>query len=164
MSAHDTLVDVWRHRLTEGITDDFTAVSALRPESFCVVLETPRTALDGTPSVRLTPQCFAGPADFVAHLRIVELPRSLRRRFGVAESCSAHPPAEVYEPLAGADSEPLVAAAIAAADAALAKPEVAAADAERVIGAFNALFGTRGTRFVASGGRAREMLDELSGS
>jgi len=155
-------VSEWRRRLTEGADDDFTAASSLRPGSFCVVLETPRTALDGTACGRLTPRCFAGPADFVAHLRIVELPRSLRRRFGVVESCSAHPPAEVYAPLAGADSEPLVAAAIAAVDATLAKPEVTAADAERVIAAFNALFETSGTHFVASGARARELLDELS--
>ena len=43
-------------------------------------------------------------------------------------------------PVADAASHPLVKAAIAAADAALAKPTVTPADADAVIAAFNALF------------------------
>jgi hypothetical protein len=101
----------------------------------------------------LAPEYFDTPADFVAFVRVVELPRSLEMLFHMStvKSDEAFPPAEAYLSLAGDDDEraPLE-AVIAAADAALAKPEVTPTDAEAVLAAFNAAF-AGDAKFIASG-------------
>jgi hypothetical protein len=97
----------------------------------------------GASAPRSEELAFDDPADFVAWLRVVELPRALRVLCGPPEACVPFPPAEVSLPAAG-ELRPSAEAALAAADAALARANVTAADAETVIAAYNALTASRG--------------------
>ena len=157
MSAHDDLLTAWGDKLAEGMHDDCTQVETLQPGSFCVVFDMSWDGPERGTASMLAPEYFDSPADFVAFVRVVELPRSLEMMCaaahpGAAEPDDAFPPAEAYVPRVDAETQPLAEAAIAAADAALAKSDVSAADAEAVITAFNAVFGREGeAQFIAWG-------------
>jgi hypothetical protein len=98
----------------------------------------------------IAPEYFDTPGDFVAFVRVVELPRSLYMMVNDRDESREDP--EDYLDAVDTESRPLLETAIATTDAALAKPEVSAADAQAVIAAFNALFGRRGdAQFVAAG-------------
>ena len=157
MSAHDDLLTAWRDKLAEGMHDDCTQAESLRPDSYCVVFDMCWGGPDCGTATMLTPEYFDSPADFVAYVRVVELPRSLEMLCGPAASDAAKPddtlpPAEAFVSRIDQEAQPLAEAVIVAADAALAKPEVTAADAEAVITAFNALFGREdNAQFIAWG-------------
>jgi hypothetical protein len=97
----------------------------------------------------VTRLCFDDPADFVAWVRVVELPRALRVLCGPPEACVPFPPAEVSLPRAG-ELRPLAEAVLAAADEALQRPRVEAADADAVIAAYNALTAEAGDASLAA--------------
>jgi len=150
MSNRDDLLTKWRTKLAEGSNDSCMHSAALRPDSFCTVFSMcwggPGTCMFSA----LAPQNFDTPGDFVAFVRIVELPRSLALM--CRDRDDSHTIAEDYLELVDAESRPLLEKAIVVADAALAKDVVAQADAEAVISAFNALFGRRGdAQSVAAG-------------
>ncbi|MEI6727109.1 MAG: hypothetical protein WCN81_12905 [Actinomycetes bacterium] len=155
MSAHDAHLEQWRRKLADGTYEDCMDSSALQPHSFCTVFSMCWGSPGGSMVSMLAPEYFDTVGDFVAFVRVVELPRSLFMLTGAGDD-DQHPHAvEDYVPVVDAEARPLLQALIAATDAALTKPEPAAADAEAVIAAFNALFGRHGdAQFVASGGVA----------
>jgi len=139
----EALLAKWRGRLVDESPDDCTDRATRSPGSYRVVLHTRRRGTAaGTPSVPAASHAqdlsFDDPADFVAWLRVVGLPRALRVLCGPPESCVPFPPAEACLPAAGELRLPAE-AALLAADAALSRPRVTAADAEAVIAAYNAL-------------------------
>lgn len=143
----------WRAKLVDGSYESCMDASELRPGSFCTVFVMcwggPGCGMVGM----LAPEYFDSPADFVAFVRSVELPRSLDMHCrGLENSDEDFPPAEAYLHSLDTESQQLAKAAIAAADAALARTEPTKADADAVIDAFNALFGRHGNAmYVASG-------------
>lgn len=139
MSAHDDLVRSWSEKLGTDAEYDCMLSENLRPGSYCVVYDVCWGDQDCDVASMFGPAYFDGPADFVAWVRGVELSRSLSYLCDAGDEDPQTP--EAYLDSVDAESRPLVEAAIAAADAALAKPEVTAADAEAVITAFNELFG-----------------------
>lgn len=153
MSTRDDLLDKWRAKLADGSCESCMDAQELKPGAFCTVFD----MCWGGPGCgmvsMLAPEYFESPADFVAFVRVVELPRSLDMQCRGLENPEEHfPPAEAYLDSLDAESRPLAEAAIAAADAALAKDVVSPADAEDVIAAFNALFGRHGdAKFIVSG-------------
>ena len=133
-------------------------VAALKPDSFCTVFD------------MLAPEYFDTPADFIAYVRAVELPRSLHI---MSDQEGEIRQAESYLSLVDGESHRLAEATIAATDAALAKANPTAADAEAVIAAFNALFGRQSdAQFIAwgdvtavfSAARIRDRFDAWSES
>ena len=173
MTTYDHRLEKWRAKLAAGTHESCMHAESLRPGSFCAVFDMCWGGPGCGMLCMLAPEYFDDPADFVAFVRVVELPRSLELLFHLQTVASDEPfpPAEAYLPLAASDDEraPLE-AAIAAADAALARSEVTPADAESVIAAFNAAFGGS-AKFIASGdatcffttGRITDSLDGWSG-
>jgi len=152
MTAHDDLLGRWRDRLADGTVDGCMQAESLQPGSFCTVFEVCWGGPDCPAGRLLTPEYFDGPADFVAFVRVVELPRCLEQLCGRPEACEPFPAAEAHLPLAAPEVRPLAEQVIAVADAALAVSEVTMYDAEDVIAAFNALFSRDGAaEFVAWG-------------
>lgn len=162
MTTYDSPLEKWRASLAEGTHESCMDSAALRPGSFCVVFDMCWGGpMCGMVSM-LAPEYFDTPADFVAHVRVVELPRSLEMLCRTVPDGEGFPSAEEYLPLVGEADRALAQAAIAAADAVLAKAAKAPgdeapaagtthADAAAVIAAFNAVFGHYGTRYIASG-------------
>lgn len=152
MSEYDALLAKWRRKLADGAHEDCMHSSALQPGSFCTVFD----MCWGGPGCgmvsMLAPEYFDTPADFIAFVRTVELPRSLEMQCRGIEIDEAFPPAEAYLDSIDAESRALAEATIAAADAPLSEADVAAADAQAVVAAFNSLFGRRGNaQFIAAG-------------
>ena len=152
MGAHDALLEKWRGKLDDNTYESCMDAASLQPGSYCTVFD----MCWGGPGCgmvsMLAPEYFDSPADFVAFVRIVELPRSLDMQCRDIEGKEPFPPAEAYLGALGDESRRLAEAAIATADAALAKPKIAEADAETVIAAFNALFGRQGdAQYIAAG-------------
>lgn len=151
MGQRDDLIAKWQEKLDRGEHDEVMDVGSLRPDSFCVVFDMCWGGPACGGASLLAPEYFDSPADFVAWLRAVELPRSLHMMCGGDDA--AHPKAEGYSDLLGSDLRPLLETVISAADACLAAPDVDADAAQAVITAFNDLFGRRDdAQFVASGG------------
>ena len=153
MGIRGDLVDKWRAKLADGSHDDCMDADELRPGSYCAVFD----MCWGGPGCgmvsMLAPEYFDSPGDFVAYVRVVELPRSLDMMCrGLEDASEDHPPAEACLDSVDADSRQLAEAVIAAADAALDTDIVTPSDAEAVVAAFNALFGRRrDAQFIASG-------------
>lgn len=155
MTAYDSPLAKWRAKLAEGTHDGCMHSSALQPGSFCAVFDMCWGGpMCGMVSM-LAPEYFDTPADFVAFVRVVELPRSLEMLCRAVPPGEGFPAAEDYLPLTGEADRRLAEAAIAAADAALSKAAitpagVTPADAAAVIAAFNALFVHR-AQYIAAG-------------
>ena len=148
--ASDALLEKWQARLTDGSYTDCLLPASLRPDTFCVVLDTHWDDPGSCLTSMLAPEYFPTPADFVAYVFIIELPRALAHYVNCPADDAELRPAQTY--LDGLTGETRIEAeeAIAVCEAVLVQPEIDADAAEAVLGAFNTVFDDHAS-FIAHG-------------
>lgn len=139
---------MWQEK--EGNDGEITDVASLQADNFCVVYELCWGGPGSCAVSMLTPEYFTGAADFLAWLRVVDLPRALRLMTGVDETSRAV--AEDWRGDLTEEELPRLDGLITAIDEGLSHAEPGRAEAEAALGAYNALFGRHGdARFLAWG-------------
>lgn len=167
----DEFVKKWRAGRAREERDDVMDTGRLTADSFCVVFDMRWGGAAGGLSRILAPEYFESPVDFIAWLRAVELPRSLRMLCGEGHVMAD---AEAYLPCVPEHARDLLEQLIATLDellglraggagaAGATAPSSGAgglgltmpdeSDARRAVAAYNALFGRRDdAEFVACG-------------